>query len=127
MNVQRMNQTLQILAKDVEVGDIVLTSKEILEDQILVLNEVFELEKHLVINIRYCNSNEIGNQINIRTESLNLVVNDIWSTSKFYMDGGDFVHRIIVFSSKIHFKLGQYIFNVFYRYSGLSWIISNFH
>jgi len=112
MNIEREGQIYHILAKDVKKGDVFFTLDNPHFEQIFN-PKLIEYEKAVVIRIELAKSEDIGRPMNIRTISNNLLLNDIWSSSYFYGDGGYFVHQFIIFCSKIHSKLGQLIYNIF--------------
>jgi len=63
-------------------------------------------------SVKICPLEEMGNPINIWTSSRNLVVNGIWSTSRFCVDGGDLGHSLVRLASKIHPQGAQFLYNV---------------
>lgn len=129
LNIETNDKIEQRLAKDVKIGDNIFVINTNLDGVLtndILSTSLVNIEMKKVINIRLCNADEIGRPINLRTQSLNLLINNIWSSSKFYLDGGNIIHKIIVLAYNLNEKFGQMIYDSS-NYFGLNDLMEYFH
>jgi len=97
-----------------------IEAKAVLYDDLLYAfdshSEFSSLRNAKISHISVCEEGDITVPMNIRTPSLNLIVNDLWGSSKFNPDSGLVGHTLVCLAAKIHPQGGQKLQNFAHRW-----------